>query len=304
MQDLKSVRVFLEVADRLSFASAARALQMTPASVTRIVAALEKEFGQQLLVRTTRQVSLTSAGSMVAERFRPVVEAFDRASQDILRAGNADLGRLRISAPLSLGIRVLPPLIEGFRLAYPRIDLDLQLTDRLVDIIAEDCDLAIRVSGPPSDKSTIWRKICEIPRSLVAAPALFERIVTPGHPDDLDPAFMLSYSETGRPESWLLRRGDEARSLRAGSGLKANNGDFLCRLAEEGGGICLLPDFIVRDGLQSGRLVRVLPNWHASSLWLTLYYPPYARLPPLVATFSDFFEDFMRGLDGMEFGAS
>lgn len=301
MEDLKPIRVFLEVAKHLSFAKAARSLQMTPASVTRIVAGLEARLGQQLLVRTTRQVSLTGAGAMMAARFGPLVDEFDATVEDLARNMSPDRGRLRINAPLSLGMRVLPGLIDGFRLAYPRIDIDVHLTDALVDILAEDCDLAIRVSGPPADKSTIWRKICEVPRYLVAAPALFDRVARPEDPDDLDPGVMLSYSAEARRETWELRKDGHARSVRAGGQIISNNGDFLYGLARAGGGICLLPDFLVRDGLSRGEVEQVLPDWTLPSLWLTLYYPPYEKLPPLVATFTDFFEAFIRDVDGMEF---
>lgn len=301
MEDLKSIRVFLEVAQELSFSKAARNLQLTPATVTRIVAGLEERLAQQLLVRTTRQVSLTSAGAVVAARFGPVVAEFDQVAEEVTRASRPDAGRLRLNAPLSLGVRVLPSLVGSFRLAYPRIDLDIRLTDTLVDIIAEDCDLAIRVSGPPADKSTIWRKLCEIPRFLVASPSLFEHTPAPETPGALNPAHMISYSATGRPETWALRKGSTVQSVRAGSATIANNGDFLCEVAANGGGIALLPDFIVRQGLEDGRLQRVLPDWQASSLWLTLFYPPYEKLPPLVATFSEFFEAYMRDIDGMIF---
>ena len=301
MEDIKPIRVFLEVAEQLSFSGAARTLRMTPASVTRIVAALENRLGQQLFVRTTRQVALTSAGAMVAARFRPVVEAFDEATDDITRASRPDLGRLRINAPLSFGMRVLPDLTEAFRLAYPNIDLEIHLTDALVDIIAEDCDLAIRVSRPPTDKSTIWRKLCEVPRYLIAAPSLFERVPRPSNPDELETSLLLSYSATNRPETWEFHKGGQTRTIRAGSAIVSNNGDYLFGVASAGGGMCVLPDFITRPGLETGDVELVLPDWKLPSLWLTLYYPPYDKLPPLVATFNDFFEAYIRDLDGLIF---
>ncbi|MEM8732218.1 MAG: LysR family transcriptional regulator [Pseudomonadota bacterium] len=301
MEDLKPIRVFLEVARQLSFAGAARTLDLTPATVTRTVAQLEASLGQQLLVRTTRQVSMTSAGAMVAARYQPIVEEFDRVGAEITRASRPDFGRLRVNAPLSLGLRVLPGLVESFRLAYPLIDLQVHLTDALVDIISEDCDLAIRISRQTTDKSTIWRKICEVPRYLIAAPSLFEHTPRPDHPEDLDPALTLSYSSDGRPEIWEFRKGAQSRTLRAGRRMVSNNGDFLYQMARTGGGICLLPDFLVHAGLQSGEVIRVLPEWTLPSLWLTLFYPPYEQLPPLVATFSDFFEAYMREVDGMDF---
>lgn len=304
MVDLKAIRVFLEVAAELSFAKAARSLKMTPASITRIVSNLESDMGLQLFVRTTRQVSLTTAGALALARYKPLVQAFDLANDELTGASRADSGRLRINAPMSMGIRVLPSLIESFRLAYPRIELEVFLTDTLMDIIEGDCDMAIRISGPPTDKSTIWRKICQIPRYAVAAPALFERLPAPADPEDLDRDSLMAYSSDGRPEVWKFTKAGQKREVKTTARLISNNGDYLCSAAIAGGGVCVLPEFIVRDGLAAGALEKVLPNWSVEHLWLTLYYPPYERLPPLVATFSEFFESYMRGQDGTIFEAS
>lgn len=291
----------MKVVELSSFAAAARALKMTPASVTRIVAKLEAEIGQQLLVRTTRQVALTSAGAMVAARLGPIVKNFDSVTEEITRATRPDQGRLSINAPLSLGLRILPALVDRFRLAYPNIALDVKLTDALVDIVEERCDLAIRVSGPPSDKSTIWRKVCEVPRKAVAAPSLFERIRRPEAPQDLDPAFCMSYSALGQAEVWRFRKNGATRNISAGTSVVSNNGDFLYSLAKSGNGIVLLPDFIVSDGIVSGDVETVLDTWQISPLWLTLFYPPYDVLPPLVATFTDFFEAHLREVTELTF---
>lgn len=301
IQDLKPIRVFLKVAELSSFAGAARSLGMTPASVTRIVAALEAELGQQLLLRTTRQVSLTSAGALVAARFRPVVQHFDDVTAGLTRASLPDAGHLTINAPVSMGLRLMPDLIVAFRAAYPAITVDVKMTDALVDIMADTCDLAVRVSSAPKDLSTIWRKICEVPLSVVAAPSLLDRVGHPQDPRDLDAALCPSYTATDAPEVWEFRKGSAKRTQRAGSAVMSNNGDFLYELALSGGGFVILPDFIVNRGIAEGRVVRVLPDWDVPSLWLTLYYPPYEQLPPLVATFSQFFESYMARIDGLEF---
>ena len=288
--DLKPIRVFLAVADQQSFVGAAEALGLAPASVTRIIAQLERDIGVQLFVRTTRQVRLTSDGAMIAARYRPVVDGFDSATEDVLRQTRPDRGRLRISAPVSLGLQILPEVIAGFRLAYPNIDLELSFTDTLIDVIAETCDLAIRVSGPPTDRSTIWRKLCEVPRRAVAAPELFARINRPTHPGDLDAALLMSYSATGTREAWEFAQGPTKRTIRAGSSIISNSGDFLYAMARAGDGIAALPDFITAEGLRQGIVEEVLPTWSLPSLWLTLFYPPYTQLPPLVGVFSSYFE--------------
>ena len=301
MQDLKSVRVFLEVASLKSFAAAAKSLRMTPATVTRIVAKLEEYLGEQLLLRTTRQVSLTSTGALVAARYRPLIEAFDKVEQDLEREIQPRRGRLSINAPMSLGLRIMPKLVESFRLAYPNIDLNIRLTDRLIDIMSETCDLAIRVSGPPTDKSTIWRKLCEIPMQVVAAPALFERHPIPKSMEDLDQAICLSYGEDDTAEVWPFEKGVLKRPFTAGQSIHTNNGDLLYQFARSGAGLVMLPKFHVAKGIETGEVIPVLADWTLRPLWLSLFYPPYEALPPLVATFTDFFEAYLRDLDGFEF---
>ena len=294
MQDLKPIRVFLEVADRLSFAAAARSLRMTPASVTRIVARLEEDLGQQLFVRTTRQVSLTTGGALAVARYRPLVADFDRATEEITRDTQPDRGHLSINAPMSFGLRLMPGLIASFRLAYPNITLDVKLTDQFVDILEDSCDLAIRISGPPGDKSTIWRKICEVPRHVFAAPSLFERLARPTTPDDLPRAYCLSYSATGAQATWRFTNGAHSPNVRADSEIVSNNGDFLYALAAGGNGIVVLPGFIAGDGVADNAIEVLLDDWSLPPLWLTLFYPPYEVLPPLVATFSEFFEAYLQ----------
>ncbi len=301
MPDLKPIRVFLEVAAQRSFVSAARSLRMTPATVTRTVAQLEADLGQQLLIRTTRQVALTSHGAMVAARYGAVVSDFDRVTEELARATQPHRGRLRINAPMSFGLRIMPRLIESFRLAYPTIELQVSFSDTLLDVMEGAHDLAIRISEPPQDKSTIWRKLCGVPRFAVAAPRLFERFQRPMTPDDLDPELCLAYVHQDGPETWRFRMGQTQRSVTAGRNIASNNGDFLYALVGAGSGIAVLPQFIVLPGLDRREVEVVLPDWTLPQLWLSLHYPSYDALPPLVATFSDFFEAFLRDVDGMDF---
>lgn len=304
MQDLKPIRVFLEVAALRSFAAAARSLRMTPATVTRTVARLEEDLGHQLLLRTTRQVSLTSIGALVAARYRAIVEDFDRLTRELEQATQPHRGSLSINAPMSFGMRLMPGLVDSFRLAYPNIALNVTLEDQLIDIVDEGADLAIRISSPPTNRSTIWRKICEVPRMAVAAPRLFDRYSCPQTPEDLDRSHCLSYSSRETPEIWRFNKGPLKRTVTSGSAIISNNGDFLYELALAGVGIAVLPEFIVRGGLRDGRVQQVLPDWENAPLWLSLYYPPYEALPPLVATFTDFFEAYLRDVDGFRFSAT
>lgn len=290
MGELESIRTFLAVAEQRSFSGAARQLSMTPAAVTRTIAALEDRLGVQLLLRTTRQVSLTSAGAVYAARVAPLARGLADAASDTQEQHGLTSGLIRISAPMSLGIKVLPAVLSQFAALHPQTRVALTLSDGFVDIVEEDYDLAIRISGPPSDKSTVWRKICKVPRILVASPAYLLRHGTPSSPDDLPDFPCLSYGSEAREETWELSKGSSQRRHTAKGGFSANNGDLLARLAVQSEGITLLPRFIVEDALNAGQLVQILPDWAAPDIWLTLYYPPYDHLPLRVATFSDFFE--------------
>jgi len=262
---------------------------MTPAAVTRAIAALEDDLGVQLFVRTTRQVSLTTDGAVFAAQIQPAVETLENARRDVKNAHKADQGRLRISAPTWLGKTVLPPILSGFRELYPKMCFEISLSDGLVDIVDDDYDLAIRISSAPSDKFTIWRKIKVVPRILVAAPG--SRFAEMEHPSELTPDDCLAYSGESRRENWLLSDGGSSITIVAGRAFSANNGEVLADMAADGAGVAMLPGFHIAEHIRSGRLVHVLRGWSPPDLWLTLYYPPYQALPPRIATFSKFFEE-------------
>lgn len=301
MEDIRPIRLFLEVARQQSFVGAAKHFNLTPSTVTRTIARLEEDLGQQLLLRTTRKVSLTAIGATVAARYGPLIQELDETTDQITRESHPDRGHLRINAPLSMGIRLLPGLLDAFKLVFPLVSVSIDLSDRLIDIMDDPFDLSIRISRPPSDVSTIWRKICVVPRHVVAAQSLLDRIGTPNSPDDLSPDHCMSYTADGAPETWLLTNGGLTRRVRAGDHLTVNNGDLLCALAASGHGMTLLPDFLVSDALAKGSVVKVLPDWDAEPLWLTLFYPPYEQFPPLVASFTDFFESYLQTHRAAEF---
>ncbi|WP_134681717.1 LysR family transcriptional regulator [Paracoccus ravus] len=303
MGELESIRIFLAVVEQRSFAGAARMLGLAPAAVTRAVAGLERQLGTQLLIRTTRAVSLTAAGALYAARVAPLAEGLGAAAEEMRERQGELSGLLRISAPLSLGTRLLPKVLSQFAVLHPRTSVVVDLTDRLIDIVSEDIDLAIRISGAPSDKSTIWRKICPVPRLLVAAPAYLSRRGMPQDPVDLAAHDCLGYGSGGFGEIWNLTRDDQQHQIRAAGRFQSNNGEVLAHLAANGEGIAMLPQFMLQPALDSGELVQVLPEWQPPALWLTLFYPPYARLPLRVATFSNFVESHIRDNWAIETGA-
>ncbi|MGH6782933.1 MAG: LysR family transcriptional regulator, partial [Sphingomonadaceae bacterium] len=293
MNDYKALRTFLMAAEKRNFAQVARELDMTPAAVTRAIAALEADLGVQLFVRTTRQVSLTTDGAIFAAQIQPAVETLESARRDVMNANKADEGRLRISAPTWLGKTVLPPMLSGFKELYPKMCFEISLSDGFVNIVDDDYDLAIRISSQPSDKFTIWRKICAIPRILVAAPG--SRFADLNHPGELTPDECLAYSGESRRENWVLSDGGSSVTISAGRAFSANSGEVLADMAADGVGVALLPGFHIAEHLRTGRLVHVFNGWAPQDLWLTLYYPPYQALPPRIASFSKFFEQQILG---------
>ncbi len=234
MNELKALKTFLLAAEKRNFAQVARELDMTPASVTRTIAALEEELGVQLFVRTTRQVSLTTDGAVFAARIEPAVNALETARLELMNVHKADQGRLRINAPMSLGQQVLPQILSAFRDVYPKIEIELSLTDQMLDIVEQDFDLAIRISGAPSDKFTIWRKIIEIKRILVAAPGT--PFIDVAHPGELTSDGCLGYSSESRRENWALSDGSSTVNVSAGRMISANNGEVLANMAADGAG--------------------------------------------------------------------
>ncbi|MDP9811087.1 DNA-binding transcriptional LysR family regulator [Rhizobium tibeticum] len=289
MNDYKALKTFLLAAEKRNFAQVARELDMTPAAVTRAIAALENDLGVQLFIRTTRQVSLTTDGAVFAAQIQPAVTALENARRDVINAHKADQGRLRISAPTWLGKTVLPPILSGFRELYPKMCFEISLSDGLVNIVDDDYDLAIRISSAPSDKFTIWRKITVVRRILVAAPG--SRFAGMEHPSELTPDDCLAYSGESRRENWILSDGGGSVTVSAGRAFSANSGEVLSDMAADGLGVAMLPGFHVAEHLQTGKLIRVLKEWSPPDLWLTLYYPPYQALPPRIASFSKFFEE-------------
>ena len=292
---VERMRVFIAVAELRSFAAAARQLRLSPSIVTRYVSELERDLGAQLLVRTTRRVSLTRPGEEYAHSARAIVGDIEAANARAKETQGALSGELRVSAPLSLGMRLLPPALARFRAMHPDLRLSISLTDRFVDVGAEGFDMALRISGPPADKSSIWRKICSTPRLLVASPGYLRPRRAPRTPAELADHVCLGYTNTPSADRWMLTHASskKRRTLRLDFGFACDNGDVVAEMASLDAGIALLPRFIVARYLGTGALVPVLPAWTPPEIWLTAYFPPYEALPGRVDAFVRFIESWI-----------
>ena len=276
---LGDVEVFITVVEHGSFTAAAVALSTTPSVLSRAVSRLEVRRGRQLLQRTTRRVGLTEAGRIYLEQARSAFSLLDEAERDG-RGQEGDLtGRVRISVPTTFGHYCLPPLLARFSQQYPRVKVELNITNRNVDLIAEGFDLAIRLGQMP-DSGFVARKLQDAALLLVASPAYLQRMGMPQTLDELQQHTCLPFimPRTGRIAPWVFRVGERDVDWLPASTIETSD-DVLgvVSLAECGMGICQSYEFIVRERIQRGQLVEVLPQLRGRSRPFSLIYAPHRR---------------------------
>ncbi|WP_370976948.1 LysR family transcriptional regulator [Enterobacter ludwigii] len=276
---LGDVEVFIAVVEHGSFTAAAVALSTTPSVLSRAVSRLETRLGRQLLQRTTRRVGLTEAGRVYLEQARSAFSLLDEAERDGQGQEGDLTGRVRISVPTTYGHYRLPPLLARFSQHYPRVQVDLNITNRNVDLIAEGFDLAIRLGQMP-DSGLVARKLEDAALLLVASPAYLHRMGTPQTLDDLHRHMCLPFilPRTGRIAPWVFREDERDVDWLPASTIETSD-DVLgvVSLAEHGMGICQSYEFIVRDRIQRGQLVEVLPHLRGRSRPFSVIFAPHRR---------------------------
>ena len=290
MDRLSGMEAFVAVVEEGGFSAAARKLNVSRAVIGKRVAALEKEMGAQLLIRTTRHVSTTGAGTEFYERARSIVSEFAVASQEVVRNQSEPEGIVKISVPMSFGQLHLTPVLLDFMRQHPKIVVHLTLSDRYVDVLAEGYDLVLRI-GEIEDSSLIMRRIATLNRILCASSAYVEGAGMPSVPNDLVHHRILHYGYERTGQVWQLESENGTTSVEVGVSFCANNGDVLLAAAIADQGIALLPRFIANPALEDGRLVRVLPECEASSVELVALWPSNRLLPTRVRRLIDFVVD-------------
>ncbi|MBP7538020.1 MAG: LysR family transcriptional regulator, partial [Ottowia sp.] len=201
MDSLDLIQTFREVARRNSFSAAARALDMSPANVSKYVAQLETRFGVRLFHRTTRKVSLTDAGQLLYERSGPVLELVQMTASELQERATRPSGRLTVTAPHALAHTGLSTLLGHYLTLYPEVSLNLLLSSRTLDLVEEGVDLAIRV-GPIPDQNVIVRRLAQLERVVVASPAYWHTHGVPQHPRELAAHRILNANHGGEPTRW------------------------------------------------------------------------------------------------------
>ncbi len=287
MDKLTAMDVFLKVVDAGSFATAARRLGISRAMASRHVQELENRLGARLLNRTTRQLKLTEAGAVYYERCTRILADIERTEQAIGELQSQPRGTLRISAPMSFGHLHLASAVLDYMQAYPNVSVDMVLNDRVVDLIEEGCDLAIRI-GRLADSSMIARRLATARLVVCASPAYLSARGVPQRPDDLTRHDCLTYAYSPSPHLWRFGGPDGDHVVRVSGSFQANNGDALRVAALRGAGIILQPTFIVGEDLRAGRLRAVRFEREPVPLSIYALYPHQRHLSAKVRSFVDF----------------
>jgi len=287
LNKLREIECFIAVADLGSFVKAADALDISKAAVSRTVLDLEARLGARLMQRTTRRLSLTEAGTLYLERCRQIVAALEEAD-DLLSAGaGRPSGLLRINAPQTFGVLHLAPLWPMFLERHPGVNLDITLSDRIVDIIDEGFDMAIRIARL-SDSTLVHRKLTTTCQHVCASPAYLERHGTPLHPHDLAHHQVIAYSYHSGKDDWHFQGPEGAVSVKVNARMHVNNGDSCVAAALAGIGITRQPAFMVDQHLRSGQLVPLLETYASPELGIYAVYPSRSHLPAKVRAMLDF----------------
>lgn len=286
MDRFQEMQVFAAVVEAGSFVGAADAMDMSPAAVSRQVASLESRLGVRLLNRTTRRLSLTSEGEIFLERARALLEGLSEAEAEITERSAEAIGRLRINAPVSFGVQHLAALWGDFLDQHPRLKLDITLSDRAVDLVEEGYDLAIRI-GRLADSTLIGRQLATTRMVLCASPGYLETHGVPAHPSELAEHAVWSYSYFALGDEWRFSGPDGQVSVRLRPVLHSNNGDTCRTGALQNRCIILQPGFLVGSDIRAGRLVELLPEYHAGDLGIHALYPSRRHVTPKVRMMID-----------------
>ncbi|QEL54183.1 LysR family transcriptional regulator [Chromobacterium paludis] len=294
MDRFSEIRAFVAVAELGSFVAAADRLELSRAMVTKLVAALENRLGARLMHRTTRKLSLTEAGETYLAQAGSLLAELDELDARLSHGASEPVGRLRVSAPVSFGMRYLGAIIGGFHQRHPRIEVELNLNDRRVDLVEEGFDLALRVSNL-ADSTLVAKRLAQIRDLVVASPDYLARHGEPGHPSELAEHQCLLYALTAQPNVWDYQSPDgEQGRVKVKGPLRANNGDVLTEAAAQGMGIVLQPRFLVDKALEEGKLVPILQDYDWHCLDLSVVYPVRRHVPGKVRVFVEYLEMFFK----------
>ncbi len=286
MDRLDNMRIYLRVAELGSFAAVARQMNLARSVVTRQVAALEAHLGVKLIARSTRSLTLTSAGTVYLERCREILKLVDAAESGLADERQDPRGPIRLSVPLSFGLRHLAPLLMDFSVAYPEVTIEIDFTDRRVKLVEESLDLAVRITSrlAPLD---VARRIGSSRLLAVASPEYLRRRGEPGHPGDLTRHECLIY-QPAQQDGWPFLVDGVTEVIPVRGRMRANNGDILLDAAIRGLGITVQPSFLSAAAVAAGLVRPILCDYPMPELGIYALLPDNRYVPQRVRMLIDY----------------
>jgi DNA-binding transcriptional LysR family regulator len=281
------MRTFAAVVDEGSFVAAADVLEMSKPAVSRHVGELEARLGVRLLHRTTRKLSLTDEGTVFHARCKELLGSLDEAEAEITARSGRATGRLKINAPVSFGISYCAPLWGAFLAKHPGVRLEVDLSDRMVELVDEGYDLAIRIARLPSS-TLVFRQLASTRLVLCASPQYLKKKGKPKHPSELTEHDAIGYSNWSAGDRWGFTGSQGEVSVKIRSRFYANNGETCVAVARAHGGVILQPSFLVSDAISSKQLIELMPAYQALTLGIYAVYPSRRHISPKVRAMIDF----------------
>lgn len=290
------MQVFCAVVDKGSFIGAVDALEMSKAAVSRHVNALEERLGVRLLQRTTRRLSLTEEGRVFYQQAREVLALMWEAESAVSSGNHEPSGVLRVNAPVSFGVLHLAPLWTAFLNQHPKIELDISLNDRQVDLVEEGYDVAVRIARMESS-SLVGRRFASTQMRLCASPSYINTHAPVTVPQDLTEHRVIAYSNFSSGNEWSFTGPDGEHKVLTRSVIRCNNGDTCRSIALSAGGILLQPSFMVSEDIRRGDLVELLPAYRSVELGIYAVYPTRKHLASKVRAFINFLVEQFEQVD-------
>jgi len=288
MSILSYLETFEAVVEEGSFTAAAEALGISKPVVSKQVSQLEKHLGVQLLQRTTRRLHLTEAGEVLASYSIRIMSDVREAEQSVLPLQSEPQGRLRISAPESLAMSLLPEALLDFQEQFPKVELDICISGRFIDLVEEGIDVALRV-GKLEDSTLIARLLMPCKIHVAASPDYLKKHGTPGYPEELNEHNCLIYSQSPKADTWTFKdRNGKELNIKVNGNLRSDTGSLLLQAALIGNGLFVGPTYMVADALKKGQLETVLDDYTLTTTGLYAVYPYSKLVSSKVRAFVDY----------------
>lgn len=287
-KSLSEIIIFMAVAEAGSFARGGEALGLTGSAASKAVARLEARLGVRLMHRTSRALSLTSEGERFRDSGRAILEAIDQAEASVATPSGIPQGLLRLSVPDAFGRKIIMPLVARYLEKWPDVRIDIDVSDRLVDLVEEGFDLAVRIGGESAPAGIVSRVIADYPVRICAAPSYLERRGYPSHPESLSQHDCLLFRSGTRTQEWFGQSAGATRErLPTAARLRMNSAEAIYNAVSAGLGIALLPSFLIDEDLAARRLVHLFPDMETGQVKVVCLFPSRRLVDPRVRAFID-----------------